>query len=406
MRRGGWISTSRSTLHAGGKDFIGWLDGLTGEAGINDTVVRSDLETVHHPYPDLHNPPAVIARPDGRLVTFLVGHGDPTIKVRVSTNAYDETAWGAEYVVASTTGGFTYPFPFYLDGTLYLFIRDEAASSWTPTRWALLASTDGGTTFTSSVLIDNTPGRSAYPVVSSDGTRADFAMSNSPYHQHDSALWHFYMEGGAFYRSDGTAIGSPPFAEPDMTLVYSGESAWVEDIHGHRIAFTLNPDGTAVDQRHMIAEYDGSWSTRRIAHQGDGFFLTAGPSGPIPTGSGGACIDDEAYYHSKQTGPRSLGIYRHDLATGTDTYLGPGMFPQTVLGSPVPVRWLVGVYRDFNDYRLDIAEPTSVGLQGPVGPQGPVGATGPQGPQGEPGVCDCCPSPPAVIGSLPFPLPE
>lgn len=96
---------------------------------------------------DDHNHPSILVRnQDHRILIFWCGHSGGTMRMRVSTNPEDVTAWGATQTIISGANGnnFTYPNPYQLSGEnnrIYLFYR---GIDWQQT---MTWSDDGGTTW-------------------------------------------------------------------------------------------------------------------------------------------------------------------------------------------------------------------------------------------------------------------
>ncbi|MEK8110311.1 BNR-4 repeat-containing protein [Micromonospora sp. M12] len=68
---------------------------------------------------DDHNNPAIVIRPDRRVVVFWSGHGGSAMYYRRSARPEDVTAWEPiKQVPTNTTGGYgyTYPNPVQLSG--------------------------------------------------------------------------------------------------------------------------------------------------------------------------------------------------------------------------------------------------------------------------------------------------
>jgi hypothetical protein len=96
---------------------------------------------------DDHNHPSILVRePDHRILIFWCGHSGGTMRMRVSTNPEDITAWGPTQTIISGANGnnFTYPNPYQLSSEsnrIYLFYR---GIDWQQT---MTWSDDGGTTW-------------------------------------------------------------------------------------------------------------------------------------------------------------------------------------------------------------------------------------------------------------------
>jgi hypothetical protein len=114
------------TMRSGTKQ-IGYYDHDT-----KDTVILN-LPTM--PYGgDDHNHPAIIMRPDGRIMIFCTGHDGTQVSQYVSKNPEDITSWDGPTYPASNSW-FCYPNAAFLSnegtiGRFYLFFRDSLQEPW------------------------------------------------------------------------------------------------------------------------------------------------------------------------------------------------------------------------------------------------------------------------------------
>lgn len=116
---GGWTIPNPAAYYHGGRTFIGWVNATDGSQEIahydHATATLSSIFTLASGLPDegatdTHNQPSVIARSqDGKLVTAYSGHLDTRVRVRISSNVGDATAWASEQVLDPGYGGvYTY----------------------------------------------------------------------------------------------------------------------------------------------------------------------------------------------------------------------------------------------------------------------------------------------------------
>jgi hypothetical protein len=114
------------TMRSGTKQ-IGYYDHDT-----KDTVI---LNLPSMPYGgDDHNHPAVIMRPDGRLMVFCTGHDGTQVSEYISKNPEDITSWDGP-IYPATNSWFCYPNAMFLSsegdsGRFYLFFRDSLQEPW------------------------------------------------------------------------------------------------------------------------------------------------------------------------------------------------------------------------------------------------------------------------------------
>ena len=114
------------TMRSGTKQ-IGYYDHDT-----KDTVILN-LPTM--PYGgDDHNHPAIIMRPDGKIMIFCTGHDGTQVSEYISKNREDPTSWDGPIYPASNSW-FCYPNAAFLksegdSGRFYLFFRDSLQEPW------------------------------------------------------------------------------------------------------------------------------------------------------------------------------------------------------------------------------------------------------------------------------------
>ena len=252
---GGWTIPNPAAYYHGGRTFIGWVNATDGSQEIahydHATSTLSSIFTLASGLPDegatdTHNQPSVIARSqDGKLVTAYSGHLDTRVRVRISSNVGDATAWASEQVLDPGYGGvYTYAMLVQLRGLanepIYLFTRSIPNVGAQVGRLAYAVSTDGGASWSSFSLLF-TGGTLKVPywtIISDYDTRIDVFTSSSG---SSSDLYHFYFDGSTAktYQTDGTEItATRPFVVGDMTQVYNGSGS------GGSFALGASWDGT------------------------------------------------------------------------------------------------------------------------------------------------------------------
>jgi hypothetical protein len=261
----------------------------------------------------------------------------------------------------------SYANPFELTGEsgspILNFYRSGTTPSWS-TYYS--RSTDGGETWATQIrLLDGAASGRPYLKAAKNGTtRIDFAVTDGhPDSVTTNSIRHFYYEAGAFYESDGTALGSPPYSTlTDLTTVYDGTTsrAWIHDIKigsdGHpRVVFAVFVSTS--DHRYYYGRWTGSaWATAQICTAG-GFLYAA-----EPYYSGGVCIDgDDAniVYASRGVGGGRWAMYKYVTADGgstfTETDMGfDGIRPYHIKGAGAAAV-LGGRYATFTSYMTRVA---------------------------------------------------
>lgn len=279
-----WFHEPRAVEH-NGIIYFGYVkgDGDVAVRTIDATTLAVSAETVLHAalQADDHNNPTILIRAgDSRVVVFYSRHSGAELYMRASTNPEDISAFGAEINLDSSLGGaaYTYPSPVQLttetDDPIYLFFRDPVDVNTTAMRRS--TSTDGGATWSAQSLIYSDSGRSAYWKVANNGTdRIDFAVSDGhPFYDSSVRIGHFYYTGGAYYRTDGTAMGAPPFDFADVSQIHAGTpTSWVWDVAvdpvtGHpRVTYVRWP--ALNDARLYWARWTGAaWEAHEVAAGG------------------------------------------------------------------------------------------------------------------------------------------
>lgn len=229
---------------------------------------------------DQHNAPAILRRSsDGRYVAPMTDHATGPMYVNISTNPDDNSSWSGTFHIEDELGisAYTYPFVCQLGDEagdpIYLFCRTNAGGGST-NQWNYSKSTSGGADGSWDALTPLVVGTNYYArFVKSSESRIDMAITSGSVPLDHASVYHAYFEGGAWYGTDGTALGgSPPYSITDFTLVYDGstEGARIPNSIqklGSRIAIacpTFTGTGTTGDYR--IHDWNGSaWSTTNLA---------------------------------------------------------------------------------------------------------------------------------------------
>jgi hypothetical protein len=320
----------RNAYYANGKTIFGWIDGSNGDCQVAswdhasetmDTTftLRAALEADHH------TSPALLRRvSDGRILAFYGRHNYVVLYRRLSSFGDDVSAWGSELDVDSQLGGTNYTDwqTHQLDGEandpIFLFYRDEP-SPGTDSRWCYSWSTDGnGAVWAGQTILFHQAGLRSYWVTYSDGATRIHVAGNNTGGGGASKLGHFYYEGGAFYKSDGTAMGSPPFDIDDVTVIKSASTtfyAWhiTLDANGYPI-ITAQEVAANGHWLNWYFRWDGAaWNETYVADGGTGYTY----SSPISNSGYGCTVDDQdpnvMYYITPVSGtPEVLKVVSTD----------------------------------------------------------------------------------------------
>ena len=242
---------------------------------------------------DDHDSPALLARPDGRLLTLYAKHGTENhFYYRLST-ANTPTTWAAEQTFTPTTATqLTYSNLFLLTGEsnrVYDFYRGLDAS-YKP---SYAYSDDLGQTWHSGNVIINVPSTGTlqrpYARYVSNGTdTVHITYTEAHPRDFDNSIYHVYYKGGTLYRSDGTAIHplTQGLTTPsEGTRIFQGDAnnvAWTVDIaldpatglphvvYSVQLGSAGLPTGQGgTDMRYRYARWDGTaWRDRPLAYAG------------------------------------------------------------------------------------------------------------------------------------------
>lgn len=381
---GGWTwFTDPRAVYYGGRTYFGYVD-TDGDVAVRswdhatDTVSSETVLSAALEQDDHDNPSFLVRDSDHKLLAFYTKHDDDRVRLRISTTSLDtdpdlSDGFAAEVSLDAALGGvdYTYPNPIQLLGEtsdpVHLFYRDIAVA--TPARYDLMVakSTDGGATWGAGTRITNID-RAYWKIVQTSDTRIDFALTDTHPAYGNGSIYHFYYEGGAWFKSDGTSAGSLPLDTSDMTLVYDGTTvpAWVWDIAmdgtDPRIVFATFPSET--DHRYQYARWSGSWSVNEIVEAGT--YIPTSGIGMAPVEefySGGVALDHanpNRVWASVQTGSGRWDIFRYTTTNGTTwsslalTSSGKHVRPVSVYGADPELQalWFAGTYTNYVDYSV------------------------------------------------------
>lgn len=216
---------------------------------VSHAVLHSMLEV------DDHNIPSFCKLPDGHVIAVYSKHnGGGEVFLTKTVTAGNYSAWTTPVDIgpqlhfeAGHTFLVSYDFLFRHSGEgdrLYFVHRQGDATAagggsiLTQEYWVISWSDDDGATWTRGKKLWG-PMRPYTRVWSNGVDRLDFFFNDShPNEDMTNRVWHCYLTGGNFYKSDGTLIGDMddlPIAFGDATLVFDANAAtvgnaWVWDL--------------------------------------------------------------------------------------------------------------------------------------------------------------------------------
>lgn len=348
-------------------------------------VLGAEIVLATNTVTDDHLTPAFLVRDsDHRLMVFYFW-GTATSNdtyLRTSVNSLDTdptltgglsaaTMIGSQFVKITSQD---YANPIQLTGEtgspIWFFYRDSA--SGLSSQWQYSKSTDGGVTWTAhTMFFTSSPNtRWSYAFPRQNGTaRIDFAaIDGNPNSDPTVSLYHFYYQGGSWYKSNGASAGSLPLDQTMTTKVYdatiSGYSATFDDmaidaLGRPRIIFPTFISTS--DHRYHYALWTGSaWSSVEYANAG-------GKLGTQNTYSGEQALDHETptrVYASIGVGGSQWDLRQYDFSSSgaTWTYMtilsdgGTNVRPLAVRnhGTKTVFLYLTGSYTDYTTWNQGV----------------------------------------------------
>lgn len=383
---GAWSIHQRPrTIQRGDQLLVGWTDhfyniGLTDYNLATGEFKSGYIDTLTHV--DDHSSPAIHIRPDDRIISFWSDrrHETETMFWAISESALDVSSW-SDTKTFTESNNVDYAEPVEWNGELRLYYRGGGGNSGD---WYYRVSADDGESFGSPQQVTDFEGgwiyTHIYPDRSGTNDRLHFAMGD--HRMDESGIYHWYLEDGDYYQSDGTLIQSevnPLTSLDDLTTVYDATvmgnnptkqyDLLVHNGHPH-VAFAEHVEtgegGGDGDYRARWAKWDGSqWIVgSEVTPMG----------GALPEEryyEGGLSLDQQdptTVYVAVETTNRNYQIQAwgtndngsswtklRDVSPADETFTTP-----TKRGRPisprnhdgrVPVVWWAGMYDDFTDFR-------------------------------------------------------
>ena len=354
------------------------------------------------PYDD-HDAPALLVRPDGRVLAVYAEHGaENHFYSRISTAPGDLTHWQPERTFTpSATSAITYSNLIWLaaenngKGRIYDFYRGLDGRNKPSYVW----SDDGGETWQTGGIFVDVPGSFPHrPYAKYASSGADtvhiFYTDGHPNEFKTDSNYHIYYRNGMLFRSDGSPICKLTQglrAPQEGTRIFTGDAmdiAWTSDIRLDRagrpyVAYSVRkmrpgapPNAACEDHRYHYARWDGAqWVDHEIAYAGTCLYsseldytgnITLVPSDPdtvyistnVDPDSGTPLrshADGRRHYeifcgHTGDEGASWLwkAVTRDSSADNLRPLVPDGVGNQMIL------LWLRGIYRAYTDYDLAV----------------------------------------------------
>ncbi len=227
---------------------------------------------------NVHNSIAVLVRQSDRRILIVECQEEAgNFIVNVSTNPEDVSSFGTATSILSG-GNYTYVSLCELSDGIYLFTSRKVTGVF---YLAYSKSTDGGSTWSAMTnVVSPVASDRTYRRIGHNGTnRIDiFTTDTDRTVANPSSVYHLYMQGGNFYKTDGTQIvASQPFLASQGTLVQNTTygraraTSWAYDSSGYP-AVTINSRALAGDttpEYVRVGRWNGSaWTTYAVTDSG------------------------------------------------------------------------------------------------------------------------------------------
>lgn len=297
-----WYQDERAVVHEGTL-YVGAV-----ASGVHDPAREGNVELIAHDLAtrktrivvlherlerDDHDVPALLVRPDGRLLAVYARHGtDQLMRYRISERPGDGGGWRTEARLERRENrGITYSNVFHLArenggrGRLYNFYRGDG---WDPN---FVVSDDAGETWQDGGRLLEGPDRPYLKYASNGEDTIHFVTTDGHPRVLDNSIYHGFLRGGVVHASDGVplqALADGPVSPTRATRVFAGDAdnvAWTTDLalddEGRPfVAFSVQKDaaaykkdepnvGNGQDHRYHQARWDGSaWQVHEMARAG------------------------------------------------------------------------------------------------------------------------------------------
>ena len=216
-----------------------------------------------------HNHPAIIMRPDGRIVTFCTGHDGGEVTEYISKNPEDITSWDGPYYPGGN-GGYCYCNAVFLKnegtkGRFYIFYRDNTpVGAGDPLNYcpAFCTSDDWGVTWSAKTRLYAYVGSAYKPYLkyASDGLSEIHICIEFQNREGDGKGRPDYFmkyKNGTFYNADNTVITTIdklPVLNTQLDTIFYG--------YTYGAGFSNTCCDIAIDQNHnpviLFASFQGA----------------------------------------------------------------------------------------------------------------------------------------------------
>lgn len=377
-----WFADSRAIYYEGEKEqtYFSWVNskGDIVVASYNHQSGAMMENTLHKNFQvDDHANPSVFIRNDGRIMVFYGAHFGKEMYCVISENVEDISSFNDPVKFGNLV---TYPYPFYVDGSIYCFFR--GGDSWHP---QLCISDDNGLTWSSQHLVISGGGQRPYTRYVQDKTGGiHIAFTHGhPRMENSNKLYYVYFIDGNFYSADGTFIkkydNTNPInidsGEPEVVYDASNGKGWIWDVAVDEnnypvMVYAVFPNDN--DHRYYYSRWNGTtWISNEICKGGGWFPQTpSGKNEPEPNYSGGIIMDGDnpnVVYLSKPVNDvfeiwkyttNDMGFTWDSLAITKNTPAGllnvRPIVPKNHKKGYFDVLWMRGTYEFYTKYNTSI----------------------------------------------------
>lgn len=248
------------------------------EKATQQFVLHTNLQS------DDHNVPALLERPDGRILAVYSKHGnDPYMRWRITERPHDISRW-TEEKRADVGAGNTYSNLFQLseeEGPIYNFHRGRG---WNPN---YMFSHDDGETWQYGGRLLTADGRPYVKYASNHQDVIHFITTEHHPHDYNNSIFHGFIRDGWVHHSNGERIAALPQSvetdlhPTDLTQVFAGDAnnvAWTIDLHlddqgRPYTAFSVQKNQDTADHRYYYGRWYGEqWQVYEMAYAGSNLY--------------------------------------------------------------------------------------------------------------------------------------
>lgn len=402
-----WFESPRAIIH-GRKLLIGSV-----ASGSNDPARKGDIDLIVHDLKtgqtstvelhdrlqlDDHDCPAILSRPDGRLLATFAKHNNENLRYYRISQPNDPLHWGPEQTfIPSNATRVTYSNLFQLpaeNGRIYDFYRG-LDNSFKP---SYSYSDDQGQTWMKGSVVIRVPSTQRhrpYVCYASNGIDTIHMLYTEAHpRDYDNNLYHVYYQAGMLHKSDGTPICSlaEGLESPDEgTRIFKADPdhvAWCANIvldssqrpvavYSVQIGSAGLPQGQGGDDiRYRYARWDGkAWQDHALAYAGTRLYAgeddysglaTIEPDDPnIVYISTNSDPETGSPLISSADGKRHYELFRGETQNIGASWSWAPITRNSTLDNLRPIRppadgrdrvllWLRGTYRAYTDYQQQV----------------------------------------------------